>query len=212
MKTLATLLAGALALGVVTAGCGESDGDDESADKGGSGGTASGKGGSGGTAGDGSSGKGGSEDKGGSSGSSNSSAGSGAGGEATQCIAEGDDCEPGSSDCCEGACIESSTGEFSGCRPLCQSSDDCDSGCCQQFSDGGGGFCVDAAYCTCVEQDGECGPGVPSMCCEGSTCAITEGPYTCHQICTDPGDCPSECCLPLPNTELSVCAPDTYCL
>jgi hypothetical protein len=214
MKRLATLVAGWLALGLAAAGCGESDGDD---------GSNAGKGGAGGTSGSSSSGKGGGDsgssgkgggDRGGSSGSSSSSAGagSGSGGEAAQCIPEGGDCEPGSGDCCEGACIESATGELSGCRPLCQTEDDCDSGCCQPFTNGGGGFCVDAAYCSCVAQGDACGPSVQSPCCDGSLCAITDGPYSCHQICETSDECPEECCVPVPDTEFSICSPAEFCL
>jgi hypothetical protein len=207
MRNVAIRAVAVIALGTLAlAGCGDDDSSDgEPSSSAGSAGSS----GSSGSGGQGSAGKGGSTS--GSNGSGASSSGGDAG-EGGECIAEGGDCEPGSNACCEGVCIESETGEFSGCRPLCQDASDCDSGCCQPFTDAGGGFCVDAAYCSCVEQDGACGPSVESACCEGSTCAITEGPYLCHQICVEHQECPEECCVPLGDTGDSICSPAEFCL
>jgi hypothetical protein len=219
MKILGCVVSCGLLLGL-TAAIGCSDGGSSSeegntgatssgnASSGGSQGS-SGKGGGGGGNGEsGATGSGGSTGKGGSTGSSGSP---GAGGADAECTPEGDDCTPGSNECCEGGCIESDSEELAGCRPLCNDDEECDSGCCLPFSNASGGFCVAAAHCTCIEEGDECGDFTPSQCCEGTACASTGGGLSCTQTCTDPGDCATNCCVPLPNTDFEICAPENYC-
>jgi hypothetical protein len=211
MKTLGNIILRGLALAALaTLGCGSDDDSSPSSENAGSGGSGNAAGTQGSAGKGGGTGKGGSSNTGGDTGAAGEAACTGT--DCVECKLEGDDCEPGSDECCEGACIESETGELSGCRSLCEEAGDCDSGCCQQFSNASGGFCVDADYCTCVEQDGACGPSVASNCCDGSTCAITDASYSCHQVCTASDECAEECCIPLPDTDFSICAPGEFCL
>ena len=64
------------------------------------------------------------------------------------------------------ATVSRPTRQLAGCRPLCNTSADCDTGCCQPFSNGGG-FCVDASYCSCPPIGAACGPDLP-QCCTGT--------------------------------------------
>ena len=108
------------------------------------------------------------------------------------------------SNCCNGDCIKSNTPAFAGCRPLCNTSADCDTGCCQPFSNGGG-FCVDASYCSCPPVGAACGPDLPD-CCAGTACAGDgDGGFVCLQTCNSKADCSSQCCSTLTGSDINVC-------
>src|SRR4029077_4760662 len=59
------------------------------------------------------------------------------------CTPQGQACSDATR-CCNGTCVSSTANpEFLGSRPSCTSNADCLTGCCQQFSNASGGFCVD---------------------------------------------------------------------
>lgn len=130
------------------------------------------------------------------------------------CKKRGETCTQGSettpSDCCRGTCLQSENPDFDGCRPRCNTNADCDTGCCEPFSNGGG-FCVDAAYCSCVGADAPCDGTGKATCCDGFTCAGRDGVFTCRQSCTQPSDCASGCCRMLTGSAQSICAPENEC-
>jgi hypothetical protein len=130
------------------------------------------------------------------------------------CKKRGEACTQGDSttpsNCCRGACVDSEVSDWAGCRPRCNTDAECDTGCCQPFSNGGG-FCVDAAYCTCLTVDTPCGADAKSKCCEGTTCAGKDPDFTCRKLCTQPSDCATGCCRPLSDNSKSICSPAEQC-
>jgi len=108
------------------------------------------------------------------------------------------------SNCCNGDCIQGDNPSFKGCRPLCNTNADCSTGCCEPFSNGGG-FCVDASFCTCPAIGAACGPNLPD-CCAGSACGGDgKGGFVCYQSCNSKADCPSQCCSTLTGSDTNVC-------
>ncbi|HWP06878.1 MAG TPA: hypothetical protein VNN72_14090 [Polyangiaceae bacterium] len=129
----------------------------------------------------------------------------------TPCKKRGEACNGGDfdtpTDCCRGSCVQSDNPDFGGCRPTCSTSADCDTGCCQLFSDSTNGFCTDAKYCTCPGDGGACGPGL-AYCCEGMSCvgkSATE--FECRPDCTTDADCTNGKCSPLSDDSGSICLP-----
>jgi hypothetical protein len=117
-------------------------------------------------------------------------------------------------DCCQGSCIESTSTYFSGCRPRCSKDADClETGCCQPFSDGTYGFCVDPLVCSCGSEGATCGTTGTAKCCAGTHCAGTEtGGFKCLKDCLAASDCSSNCCVQISTGEYSICEDAaTYC-
>jgi len=115
------------------------------------------------------------------------------------------------SNCCNGACIQSTIATFAGCRPLCIKNTDCTSSCCEPFSDGASGFCVDAALCGCSNAGGACGPGAPA-CCDGSSCAGNDsGGFECFPSCKIAEDCATKCCALFTGESNGVCVAASEC-
>jgi hypothetical protein len=132
------------------------------------------------------------------------------------CKKRAEACQPGSAtmanNCCRGSCVQSENPDFAGCRPDCTKNDQCDTGCCQLFRDSTNGFCAPALYCSCGALDARCGEQNTPRCCEGSACASQgDDPFTCHKTCTQPSDCPTNCCRPLSSNTASICQPAEYC-
>jgi hypothetical protein len=126
------------------------------------------------------------------------------------CDREGEACQQGSSttpnSCCRGTCVDSETADFAGCRYECNTDADCDSGCCQPFSNSSSGFCVDAAYCTCEDVGAECGVDRSQECCDGLTCYGTEEQgYSCTPSCMQDADCEEGPCLIFADVDYGVC-------
>jgi hypothetical protein len=126
----------------------------------------------------------------------------------TPCVAQGASCND-QTRCCNGTCVSSTTNpDFVGCRPSCSSNADCFSGCCRQFSNSSGGFCVDARYCNCTPAGGDC--TLTQQCCSGSYCgsngeAGTQ--FVCYQTCMGVADCDGGCCSThLPGKNYGICA------
>lgn len=136
----------------------------------------------------------------------------------TLCKKRGEACTPGtasaSNDCCQGACVTSENPNFAGCRPRCNKDADCVStGCCSMFADGASGFCVDARYCSCGEEDAPCGQPETAACCSGQHCvgSVSANEFRCAKDCKTNADCPSNCCTPVTGVDYMICSPSTRC-
>jgi hypothetical protein len=64
----------------------------------------------------------------------------------------------------------------------------------------------------CVELDDDC-LNRPSACCDDLLCVQFQEPShgECRALCEEHDDCPSDCCVPLPNSDYSVCLEERYC-
>lgn len=127
-------------------------------------------------------------------------------------VGEGCTSDTSGSDCCRGTCLTSEVPEWNGCRPRCQTNADCaDTGCCQPFSNGGGGFCTDAKWCSCGAAGASCGGNTP-QCCSGTLCTgQTAETLRCNPLCTSNSDCASNCCLKVTGTTSRVCSEASRC-
>lgn len=113
----------------------------------------------------------------------------------TPCTKRGQACSK-DEQCCNGVCVTSSNPDWNGCRLGCATNADCDTGCCQLFSNSSTGFCTDPGYCGCG-----------SGCAAGSTCSTFDNKtFSCRKDCTMDTDCASVCCSgTVPNTNHGVC-------
>jgi hypothetical protein len=130
------------------------------------------------------------------------------------CKKRGDSCTANVDTCCTGSCLTSSANpDWNGCHPLCNTSADCDTGCCLPFSSQSGGFCTDAKYCTCVGEGTACGGIMDSNCCDGTTCAsFGTAPSSCLTNCKVATDCPSGCCSsPFQGKDFGSCLAASAC-
>lgn len=132
--------------------------------------------------------------------------------EAETCFGIGDACEGEQLSCCDGlTCVGSSNPDMAGCRPMCQTAGDCDSGCCIPYSNVDAGFCVAAKFCECAADGETCGGSI--HCCDGFACSSgdTPGEFACRPVCKVDGDCDTNCCRPIQMTDTSVCLPSSWC-
>jgi hypothetical protein len=138
----------------------------------------------------------------------------GAGGAPTACKMTGEACQ-NSLDCCDGAACNntSEVPALNGCHPGCTQSSDCATGCCVKFSNGNGGICADAMWCSCGMDGTHCGTMLP-QCCSGQTCLAGDAMrsfYECKKICATNADCTTNCCVPLTGLNMSACLDPMYC-
>ena len=135
----------------------------------------------------------------------------------TPCKRTGEACTQGSAttpnDCCRGACVESTSPDFAGCRPLCTKNVECpETGCCQLFTNATGGFCAPALYCTCGAAGAPCGQQGTAACCDGNECVgATADTLECSPRCTTDADCPAGCCVDVTGATYRVCAGPSFC-
>ncbi len=128
------------------------------------------------------------------------------------CKRSGEICQE-DSECCLSECVTGTENpDFVGCRAGCNRDEDCATGCCQVYSNATWGFCVVAKYCGCGAEGAACGMYEPA-CCEDHECTSTdaEGEFTCKPHCQQHSDCPSNCCVPIRDTDFSVCYDASYC-
>ena len=90
----------------------------------------------------------------------------------------------------------------------------CDTGCCQMYSDGNGGFCADASFCSCGTAGAVCGTNSPD-CCTGTICAGNDSTgttgFSCHPSCKVAADCATQCCAMLTGEDGGVCVAASEC-
>jgi hypothetical protein len=99
------------------------------------------------------------------------------------CVKRGGSCTT-STTCCNGTCVDSTAPDKAGCRPVCNTNADCDTGCCVLFANQPFGFCTSIGYCGC-------GAGCPA----GSSCLTFDGSNLgCYKDCKEDTDCPGQCC------------------
>jgi hypothetical protein len=118
------------------------------------------------------------------------------------CVKRGGSCTSGSTTCCNGTCVESTAPDQAGCRPVCSTSADCDTGCCVLFANQPIGFCTSIGYCGC-------GAG----CAAGSSCLSFDGSnFGCYKDCKEDTDCPGQCCTSdIPGKDHGSCVTSTSC-
>jgi hypothetical protein len=128
------------------------------------------------------------------------------------CKKIGEDCMQGTGDCCRGTCVESDFAEYDGCRPMCNVNTDCESGCCELFSNQTYGFCVDSKFCECGGPVDGCTP-TNGPCCDGYQCVgSSETDLQCKKVCTDASECPEMCCGEVQGADWRVCQGPEYCM
>jgi hypothetical protein len=118
------------------------------------------------------------------------------------CVKRGGSCSSGSTTCCNGTCVESTSPDQAGCRPTCSTSADCDTGCCVLFANQSIGFCTSIGFCGC-------GAGCPA----GSSCLSFDGSNLgCYKDCKEDTDCPGKCCTSdIPGKDHGSCVTSTNC-
>jgi hypothetical protein len=114
-------------------------------------------------------------------------------------------------DCCRYACVQSDDPNVAGCRATCTTNDDCDTHCCLAASNGSLGTCAPDSYCGCGAAGAHCGSDTKA-CCDGTQCVgSTAETLSCHQVCKENADCPTQCCSAVTGADYNVCEDPSYC-
>ena len=142
-----------------------------------------------------------------------SSAGAPAGA-AGACHKAGEPC--GSSlECCDGSTCNNTAQapSLNGCHPRCTQNADCQTGCCLLYTGDTRGICTDAMWCGCGMSGARCGSDQPK-CCADQLCLAAnaqQSSYECKKRCTTNADCPTNCCVAIPNLGANACLDPMYC-
>ena len=131
---------------------------------------------------------------------------------AAACKKESETCAL-SSDCCGNAVCNTNTpaAELLGCHAACKTAADCPSGCCMPYGMQSG-FCADAKWCACGTDGSQCGSMQPA-CCTTHVCLQNQAAtgFECKKLCQANTDCPTSCCVAIPNTTEKACLDPVYC-
>lgn len=131
------------------------------------------------------------------------------------CLEPGEDCSTMNDGCCNGSMCVSDVGSTDGvCAAICNSNNQCVSGCCATLTSGLASVCSPPEYCpiVCSPANELCGNNAPgNVCCEDTRCVIdTDGVNRCAAKCTSSEQCVSGCCSPLTDGQL-VCGDPAFC-
>jgi hypothetical protein len=126
----------------------------------------------------------------------------------------GRSCGSGDEPCCSGmACVGGSDPGTAGCRPVCETHLNCDTGCCISTSNTGLSICVDESYCRCTSIPGERCGGELDRCCTGFICIKSPSSdfSGCRPECTRDDECDTGCCQLLSGNRGGFCVDARYC-
>ena len=140
--------------------------------------------------------------------------GAGGGSAGGACHQSGEACVD-SRDCCDGSTCNNTAQAvaLNGCHPRCTQNSDCPTGCCVLYTGDTRGICAEALWCTCGAAGAQCGSNQPK-CCDGEVCLASnaqQSAYACRKQCTTNADCPTNCCVAIPNLNSSACLDPMYC-